>query len=62
MANQQRVQVTHNIRAGGRVIWAVEPHRWGERVQRRQPRAAATWAPTYLLGRGESAVLGGYPQ
>ena len=38
----------------------VEPHRWGERVQWHQPRAAAT--PPYLLCRGESAVPHGYAQ
>ena len=59
MANQQRLQVSQNIRAG---IWKVEPHWWGERVQSHQPRAAATWAPPYLLSRGESAVPHGHPQ
>ena len=38
------------------------PHRRGERVQWHQPRAAATWTPPYLIGRGESAVLDGHPQ
>ena len=68
MANQQRLHVArciteHSHRQSRDRHSRSTPHRWGERVQWHQPRAAATWAPPYLArhagSQGDLETAGG---